>query len=573
VNGGTKLKKYLFHNKTSLLGLILIKLLSTLGFVGFAFIMRRIVDYAANANKQYSFSMIIIQSAFFCVFVLITYALNQVSSQFYINKCVFLLRNDYLSDMLSQKYYTIQKRETAVYLSDLTNTCNIIKDRYFGNCISLIDDIESVILSFAFTAYISVKIAMIMFFLTLIMLLIPLVLKKPINEKTKCYSEQLKAYTSKIKEILSGLSTIKSFGAEKIFTDEAELRNCSVLKSGNILAVFSNISWIISFFISYGLQIMMMGVAAFYVIGNKMTVGSIVAVLSLSQGFYGNIQNTVSRIVGIISAKDINEEAYRIMSQKEIDKGSHIVLNENYNSDFKTIHIDNISFRYGVNSPLVLDNVSLQFDKGKKYLILGNNGSGKSTLLKIISNLYSPTKGEIRLNETAYQYLDAAIFNKTISYVQQNEFLFNKTLRDNIDILGINDEERLKRVVIETDLNGFISGLSDGLDTIINEEEKAVSGGEKARIALARAIYQDNPVILFDEVNSSLDKTTSRKIEQMILSMNKETVINVCHKFEIDLLSHYDQIIILENGKILEKGSFLEIKNSRYLRKYYEPYE
>lgn len=562
------MRKYLYHNKLFFGFLVWIKIIATVGFVGFAFVMQNIVDFAANHFSGQSFAKVVLSSAAFCFCALVAYAINQISSQVYINRCIFLFRSHYYGNLLKQDYLTIAEKDSSKYLSDLTNNCNIIQDKYFSSSISLIDDIAGVLLSFAATTFMNWRLSVIMLILTTTMLLIPLALKKPIDQKNKCYSERLETYTSGIKESLLGLLVIKSYHAESKLEQEIDGKNKEILRAQNNLAVFSNLSWIISFFVSYGLQIGMMAVAAYFVVKGDMTIGSIVAVLSRSQGFYGNIQNAVSRVISVFGTKGINDElmasAHLGSTQKDLSLKKMVPNHKG----FQRIMVRDLTFRYKKEIPPVLSNLSFTIERNKKYLILGSNGSGKSTLLKLIANIFSPYEGSIQMDGMEYREIDPCYITQQVSYAQQEGYLFNKSLADNIDILGEHNVERLEQVICQAQLQGFVASLPNGFDTVVNEEVRKVSGGEKLRIMIARSLYHGSPVLLLDEITSALDRSTSRKMEQFILSQKDKTIVNVCHKFEEDLLGEYDEIMIMQEGRIVLQGAYQSVRNSELFRQY-----
>lgn len=567
------MRKYLFHNKVAFIFLVIVKFISTIGFVGFAFVMQNIVDFASKQMINQSFFEIVLDSAIFCVCTLVAYAANQIVSNFYINRCAFLFRKDYYHTLLKKDYLSIAKKDSSKYISDLTNNCKIIQDAYFASSISLIDDITSVILSFAATAAMNWELSIIMLILTAVMLLIPMVLKKPIDQKTKSYSQQLDNYTSTIKESLLGLLVIKSYNAESIFDRESVEKNRAVMKAQNNLAIVSNLSWIISFFVSYGLQIGMMAITAYYVVRGDMTIGSVVAILSLSQGFYGNIQNFASRVVSILSTKSLNKELIENSHLDIVQNESATIDKINLNPrDFQKIEISNLNFSYYKDGPSILDNVNLTIERNKKYLILGDNGSGKSTLLKIIANIFTNYDGRILINGIEYRNIDAGSISRIISYSQQEGYLFHRTLSGNIDLFKTNEKQKLEQAIKQSQLSDFVSSLSNGADTIIDEEVRKVSGGEKLRIMIARILYHGSPVLLLDEITASLDRNTSSKIEQLILNQENKTIISVCHNFKEDLLALYDEIIILKNGRIVSKGKYTDIEKDQQFGKYIKEY-
>ena len=158
--------------------------------------------------------------------------------------------------------------------------------------------------------------------------------------------------------------------------------------------------------------------------------------------------------------------------------------------------------------------------------------------------------------------------NSTVSVSRQSGYIFNRSLRDNIDFLSDGDEIKLQNTIDRCKLNEFMQRLPDGADTVLDEELNQVSGGEKLRINLARALYRDSDILLLDEVTSALDKSTSEDVENALLHIPDKTVVNVCHKFNDETLPLYDSIYIIEDGRVVLSGSFEQIKDSKLLAAY-----
>lgn len=158
--------------------------------------------------------------------------------------------------------------------------------------------------------------------------------------------------------------------------------------------------------------------------------------------------------------------------------------------------------------------------------------------------------------------------NMFTSYTQQSAYVFNRSIRYNIDFNYSDDNKKLNNVIELVELNDFISKLPNGVDTQIDEEIDQISGGEKLRIHLARALYRDSDIILLDEVTSSLEKSMSDRIEKKLIQMHNKTIINVCHKFNEKNLYLYDDILVVEKGELVLRGTYDEIKKHPLLERY-----
>ena len=213
--------------------------------------------------------------------------------------------------------------------------------------------------------------------------------------------------------------------------------------------------------------------------------------------------------------------------------------------DFKKIHIKNLTFQYNHGKKFIFKNFSTIINKDKKIGIIGESGSGKTTLINLFLGLLTPKKGKIVLVDKKGKFL-SDIKNLKISHVPQEVFLFDDTLKNNICIPGndkINDE-LLKRVLKEADLDKFIKRLPNGLNTKVGERGVKISGGQKQRIGIARSLYYGTDILIFDEITSSLDNDSENRIIKVIEKINK-TILLITHKKSN--LKICDKIINLDN--------------------------
>ena len=213
--------------------------------------------------------------------------------------------------------------------------------------------------------------------------------------------------------------------------------------------------------------------------------------------------------------------------------------------DFKKIHIKNLTFKYNHGNKFIFKNFSTIINKDKKIGIIGESGSGKTTLINLFLGLLTPKKGKIVLVDKKGKFL-SDIKNLKISHVPQEVFLFDDTLKNNICIPGndkINDE-LLKRVLKEADLDKFIKRLPNGLNTKVGERGVKISGGQKQRIGIARSLYYGTDILIFDEITSSLDNDSENRIIKVIEKINK-TILLITHKKSN--LKICDKIINLDN--------------------------
>ena len=257
-----------------------------------------------------------------------------------------------------------------------------------------------------------------------------------------------------------------------------------------------------------------------------------------------------------------------------VDIKNEISENENY-SDLKItdgdIIFENVNFKYEENASSALKNVSIEIEGGKTTALVGLSGAGKSTILNLIPRFYKPNSGVIKIDNQPIDKINLFSLRKNISLVSQETTLFDDTIRNNI-IYAKPDatEEELVDACRQSYSEEFILELPDKYNTIIGENGLRLSGGEKQRISIARAILKKSKIILLDEATSSLDSETENKIQDALKFLTKDkTTVVIAHRLSTILNSN--QIYVIENGKVLEKGSHsMLIKTSESYKNFYK---
>ena len=222
-------------------------------------------------------------------------------------------------------------------------------------------------------------------------------------------------------------------------------------------------------------------------------------------------------------------------------------------NEFKNLNLQNINFKYQDSSKYIFNNVSLKINRGEYIGIVGETGSGKSTLADLIIGLLEPIKGSVKVNDLDIK--EYSNWETKIGYVPQFIYLTDDTLKNNI-ALGLENKEINKTKVLdsikEADLTIFLENLEKGIEEVMGERGVKISGGEMQRIGLARAVYNNPDLLIFDEFTSSLDlKTEEGILDNIKRYKGKKTIIIISHK--LSTLKDCDKIIEVKNGEIQEK--------------------
>lgn len=290
----------------------------------------------------------------------------------------------------------------------------------------------------------------------------------------------------------------------------------------------------------------------------QLSVGSVFAFITYSAYVTGPISSILNigyLLSGIIPS---TKRFYEFMDlEEECTSANYPVKPQNGD-----IELEDVSFAYN-KEKTVVDQINLRINQGDKIVFIGKNGSGKSTLIDLLLRMYEPSAGRILLSGQNVADMPLDEYRNMISVVSQEIYLFNDTIRNNICLYKQIDDNAIRSICRDSGLEEFLNEVS--LDYTVGQNGIMLSGGQKQKIALARALLHDRPIVVFDEATSSTDSYSEQQINSLLHTKLKDkTVIVITHRQEI--LSEADCIVMLDEGKIVEQGNYEYIKNcERYL--------
>ena len=355
---------------------------------------------------------------------------------------------------------------------------------------------------------------------------------------------------------LTGIITIKSFTSEK--NENSRINDLSEdykKKNKNAILLSSAFVPIIRVGVLSGFLATLI-IGSFLTMNGKIAVGSFSVLVFLTQRFLwpftslGQIVDSFERSMAstsrILSLLDINKSIIENKNPKKI-------LNKKPDITFK-----NINFGYS-NEKLIFKNFSLSIPYGKTIGIVGHTGSGKTTIIKLLLRLYDVKSGDIYIGDQKIEEISLSSLRENIGFVNQEVHLFDGSIRENIAYPNIpNSIDKINKAAKISQSYEFISQLTKGLDTQIGERGQKLSVGQKQRLTIARALYKDPSILVFDEATSSVDNETERLIQRALeeISKNRTTII-IAHR--LSTIRNADKIIVLEKGQIIESGTHEEL--------------
>ena len=497
---------------------------------------------------------------------------------FFQNKFIIQLRqsttNKIFKYYINSPYLNHYKINSATYVrtieSDITNAFTVIV-----SYLALVREILILIGVFLLLVFADVFIS----FFSLILLVLPVLIfyfyyRKILEKKGQILVEKSGERIKITNQSLGGIKETKILNKENFFINKFFKNNQILEKIGFFSAVISATPRL---FLEVSALVSITSICAVLImIGRPVeTILPMISLLAISSVRFIPALNTITSSLTSIRLRkyaidlivDLIKEA-NLLSGKEKSERVYkkdFIKNEIFSNNIK---LKNISFNYGTDKKIAVSNINIDIAKGKSVGLIGKSGSGKSTLVDIIIGLLEPSTGEILIDDNNIGTKKIS-WQKQLGYVPQEVYLLDDTIRSNITF-GIEkeeiDEKLLSDVIEKSQLKNLINSLSNKLDTLIGDRGARLSGGEKQRIGIARALYNKPKVIVFDEATSSLDIYNENKILKEIYENKKDkTLIIISHRN--NTVKYCDLIYVMEDGKIIDNGTFEQImKKHSYLK-------
>ena len=521
-----------------------------------AWLMQQLIDTAIGSSSDFALWQIALISIPGLGLWLLAAGLDYVSIPKFNAKSMQQYKEYVFKELAKKSISAFSGENTALYLSALSNDANEIQSGYLANIFPLICDIMLFIGAITMMLWYSPMLTAVAVVAALLPVLVSLLAGDHMAIAETKLSQRNESLTATLKDSLTGFSVIKSFRAEKVichqFSDCVKAvadAKCDLDRIVVILYSASNIAGVLAQFSVFFVG----GWLAFT--GRGVSAGIVMSFVQMMN----YIINPIGRVPAILAKRKaafaLIDKLVLALNENVRDEGEHIpkALNEG-------IRLENLTFSYD-GEKKALENVTVSFEAGKSYAIVGGSGSGKSTLLNLLMAGYSDYDGSILYDGKELRSISSESIYDLVSLIQQNVFIFNNTVRNNVTMFHPFDDQDVNKAMDLSGLSEFIA--KRGAEAKCGENGCNLSGGEKQRISIARSLLRKSPVLLMDEATASLDTQTAYRVISSILALNGLTRIVVTHSLDASILECYDKIIAMKNGSIIESGTFEELMEKK----------
>lgn len=501
--------------------------------------MMKTIDVAIAGNKEL-FKKEAIMLIILALSMLPANILLSFGKGLYKRKAIVSAKVNYVNRVFQKNINEFQRDNNAKYVSTLTNDVNTIETNYIDGIYEVIIGIIYFIVSVIVIAYVSPAALGIGIGIGAISTIISILLSKPMQKHHAQRSELYEGYTSYIKEVLSAFHIIKSNNLNEKVKNDFYNRSHAIQQKGYIIdkiytyiSALQNLNMILALFI-------LLGISTYMAVKGSLSLGGVILIINNMEKIMMPIMRFGEWMPKIFATKKLFEKVEDTLTNQ--DNYEETVSLEGFKD---SIDFNNVTFGYDEEN--ILQNINLTLKRGEKYLVIGPSGGGKSTLLKLLRKYFSPKDGEILIDEKNLKDVTKTSYFRHISNIEQQVFLFEDTLKNNITLYKDFSEEEINTAIERAGLKSFVESLTQGLDTMIYDNGKNISGGEKSRVAIARGLLQKADIIFLDEAFASLDSKIAKEIENTILNLEGITVVNVSHVIFEDTKKKYDNIFIVKN--------------------------
>ena len=517
-----------------------------------SWLMQQLIDTASGIPGARPLGQLAQITGGFILLCAALFLLKYASEPRFIEKAMRQYKDFAFQKLTEKSISSFRAESTAAYLSALTNDAASVEADHLSQQLSVITKTVTFLGALAMMLWYSPLMTAIAAGVTVLPLIASLLTGGQLQAAEKRVSDRNRDFTAALSDCLGGFSVVKTFRAEKeifrLFAESNRALEQEKFSRRRVKALVGMIGAIAGIVAQLGA---FLAGAYLALAGKGLTAGAVFMFVNLMSFMIGPVAELPALLAARKAARGLIDKLADALEQDEAQPdGVHITPLA------RELRFENVRFSYDGETK-ILRGVSARFEAGKAYAIVGASGSGKSTLLNLLTSPGTAYDGSILLDGTELRTIAPESLYETVSLIQQNVFVFNASIRDNITMFRSFPSEELAQAVRRAQLESLLADRGEGY--LCGENGSGLSGGEKQRISIARSLLKHASVLLADEATAALDAQTAHQVTDDILSLTGVTRIVVTHTLEQAALRQYDGILVLKDGRIAETGSFDEL--------------
>ena len=465
------------------------------------------------------------------------------------------IRMDATNSLLNMEASYFESRQTGNLMSVLSADVAQLEDIISDASTSMIRITITFSTAFVIMFWMSPKLALILF--APLVIIIPMVIwfSTRVQRKYRKQRESTGGIVAILENVLTGVTVVQAYNAKEFESDRIG-RQSGDYRDAAIQAAFIRNRFIPGIYVVAGISFGLLTSAGGWVMASgEITVGQFVTFLLISTRMtmpmfiLGMLLNQLQK--GEASSKRVF--AIIDLEPSIFDKDGAVPLN----GPIESLKFENVSFAYPTSDNNVLNGITIAASSGEFLGVMGHTGAGKSTILKLIERFYEPQGGQVMINDRDINDYQIESIRERIGFVSQDPFLFFGTIGENVAYARDSDDEQILSALEAAGATEFVSSLPDGLETMVGDRGVMLSGGQRARISLARALLKDPDLLILDEASAALDAETEKRIQESLFGSSddgkKRITIAVAHR--LATIRNADEIVAMVDGAIVERGT------------------
>ena len=465
------------------------------------------------------------------------------------------MRSDMFHHLQKLPYKFYDSNETGKIMSRMTNDLNDVSELAHHGPETLIISSISFIAAFIYLMTINVTLTLIIFLCVPFLLIISFLVRKKMRSAMMESRRAVGQINASLEGSISGIRVTKAYTNSKTEVEKFEQGNERFVKARKRAYHFMGIFHSTTTFVTEVFNVVVLIAGGLFLYAGHIALGDYSVFIVSINIFLSPVRQLIMFMEQFQNGTTGFQRFIEIMDTPiETDNPSaKDIENVQGNIEFK-----NVTFSYGEEKE-VLKDMSFSVEKGQIFALVGSSGGGKTTICHLIPNFYKVEKGDVLIDDVSIKDITMQSLRKSIGIVQQDVYLFNSSIKDNI-LYGNPDatEEEIIKAAKRANIHDYVMSLEKGYDTVIGERGVKLSGGQKQRLSIARVFLKNPPILILDEATSALDNSTEILIQQSLDELCKgRTTIVVAHR--LSTIKHANQIAVVENGVITEKGTHEEL--------------